>query len=212
MLVAKFAPKRAKISVLEKEHNAPGLSEALFEFVVEKSHRSRRAAIERELGDEGYTQILDNMTLEVFYIMRMTFPDIQVIDEELRTHDALHVGPERFDCLLVNETADSTTGVLGAHAAQAKIIFKLPKSVLRLDSALPTGPLIYVQWFSRFPEDKSQGQDEASAMHFVRVRETPKAYLCPRSSSLAHLAFDSKSSSVWCEESCRDDCPPQVPQ
>ncbi|KAF5354527.1 hypothetical protein D9757_014017 [Collybiopsis confluens] len=112
-------------------------------------------------------------TVDVWHHFKFT--PIKLLDEvERETVKASPITRKnqipRFDTVLVLESPSAeSTAVQGCRAARVRVIFRLPNEVYRYGFPVsapqnwPTGPLIYVTWFTRFKPapDRSTGMNWA---------------------------------------------------
>jgi hypothetical protein len=169
--LAKVAPlPRRLVCDIQIRHGAACFAEDLARFILSHCARSKRRHVKAILKSS-----LEKERIDVWTLAKFSHGDIQGLDADLATRDAIHAQPQRFDCVLVHDTKEAhTTGVEGTRVGQVRLIFRLPKRFLELDETLPSGPLLYLHWFTPF--SKNGPDHEPAGMYKIRRQfRTPVA-------------------------------------
>ncbi|EIM87895.1 uncharacterized protein STEHIDRAFT_22047, partial [Stereum hirsutum FP-91666 SS1] len=163
--------KAVSFQALATYYGATQFESALARFIVELNNPSLTP---QQISHRAKSQHVRCSGVPVFHRVKFWHRDPQGFDDEAEILDTIHARPlyrdtqhrkveGRFDTALVDEAGEGEeSGVAGYRVAQVRVIFTLPKKMVKATFRPGTHPpahLAYIEWFSRFPDHTDPNHD-----------------------------------------------------
>jgi hypothetical protein len=165
--IAQVAPQcHQEIQCVAIRNGAPHLSSEIERFLLSNCHPSKKSLIISMIDKSSRGFEVEQ--IDVWTLAKIIHQPISGVDPHNEIRDAFHAKTGRFDFVFVRVDGGVTSHNLcfsSLRVGQARVIFKLPRRFLLADPSLPSGPLVYLHWFSKFGPNSLE---KASKMHRIR--------------------------------------------